>query len=154
MANALDAFRAQREAADQVHARLVEVSNLLERLRQQVDGLALHKDLKETLRDEQMWLAKAQQTMQAVRRWREMESHRVWPPVLWRWAMALTYALIAAWLAGAGYAWMTEPHAAELERLRWQASFSTFVERRLEGMTQAEFREFERLMGFAKKPTR
>jgi hypothetical protein len=154
MANALDTFRAQREAVDQMHARLGEVSDLLARLRVQVDGLALHNDLKDTLRDEQMWLARAQQTMQEVRRWREIESHRVWSPVLWRWAMAFAYALIAAWLAGAGYAWMTEPHATELEWLRWQASFSAFVERRLEHMTPADVREFERLMGFDQEVAR
>jgi hypothetical protein len=87
MANALDAFRAQREAVDQMHARLGEVSDLLARLRVQVDGLALHQDLKDTLRDEQMWLARAQHTMQEVRRWREIESRRVWSPVLWRWCL-------------------------------------------------------------------
>jgi succinate dehydrogenase flavin-adding protein (antitoxin of CptAB toxin-antitoxin module) len=43
---------------------------------------------------------------------------------------------------------MTEPPAAELERLRRQASLSAFVERRLEHMTPADVREFERLMGF------
>jgi hypothetical protein len=154
MANALDAFRAQREAVDQMHARLGEVSDLLARLRVQVDGLALHKDLKDTLRDEQLWLVQAQRTMQEARRWREMESHRVWSPVLWRWAMAFAYALIAAWLAAAGYAWMTEPHAAELERLRRQTSFSAFVERRLEHMTPADVQEFERLMGFDQEVAR
>jgi hypothetical protein len=50
MANALDAFRAQREAVDQMQTRLGELSDRLERLRAQVDGLALHKDLKDTLR--------------------------------------------------------------------------------------------------------
>ena len=154
MANALDAFRAQREAVDQMHARLGEVSDLLARLRAQVDGLALHKDLKETLRDEQMWLAKAQHTMQEIRRWREIESRRVWSPVLWRWWLAVTFALISTWLAGAGYAWMTEPHAAELERLRRQASFSAFVERQLEHMTPADLRAFERLMGFDQEVAR
>jgi hypothetical protein len=161
MANALDTFRAQREAVDQMHARLGEVSDLLARLRVQVDGLALHKDLKDTLRDEQMWLARAQQTMQEVRRWREIESHRVWSPVLWRWAMAFAYApdRRPGWPA-AGYAWMTEPHAAELERLRRQASFSAFVERRLEHMTPADVltgppsSEFERLMGFDQEVAR
>jgi hypothetical protein len=116
--------------------------------------LALHKDLKDTLRHEQMWLARAQHTMQEVRRWREIESRRVWSPVLWRWWLALTFSLISTWLAGAGYAWMTEPHAAELERLRRQASFSAFIERRLEHMTPADVRAFERLMGFDQEPAR
>ena len=34
MPNAIDLFREQREAADQVHARLTEISTLLWQLRQ------------------------------------------------------------------------------------------------------------------------
>jgi hypothetical protein len=154
MANALDAFRAQREAVDQMYARLGEVSDLLARLRVQVDGLALHEEVKAALRDQQLWLVQAQRTMHEVRRWREIESRRVWSPVLWRWWVAVTFSLISTWLAGAGYAWMTEPHAAELERLRRQASFSAFVERRLEKMTPADLRDFERLMGFDQEVAR
>jgi hypothetical protein len=40
MHSALDAFRAQREAADQVYARLIEVARLLEQLTKQVDAVA------------------------------------------------------------------------------------------------------------------
>jgi hypothetical protein len=154
MANALDAFRAQREAVDQMQARLGELSDRLERLRAQVEDLSLHEEVKTALRDQQLWLVQAQRTMQEVRRWREIESRRVWSPVLWRWWLALTFSLISTWLAGAGYAWMTEPHAAELERLRRQASFSAFIERRLERMTPADVRAFERLMGFGQDPDR
>jgi succinate dehydrogenase flavin-adding protein (antitoxin of CptAB toxin-antitoxin module) len=49
---------------------------------------------------------------------------------------------------------MTEPHAAELERLRRLASFSAFVERRLEHMTPADLREFERLLGLDQEVAR
>ena len=153
MANALDAFRAQREAAEQVHARLSEVSALVVRLRQQVDGLALHPELKATLRDEQMWLAQAQHTVDQVRQWRELESSRFWLPVLWRWVLVGAFALASAGLAGASYAWVTEPYAAELERLRSEAWFSAFVQRRLQTMTPAELREYERLMRIPKAPT-
>jgi hypothetical protein len=154
MANALDAFRAHREAVDQMLARLGELSDRLERLRAQVDGLALHEEVKAALRDQQLWLVQAQRTMQEVRRWREIESRRVWSPVLWRWWVAVTFSLISTWLAGAGYAWMTQPHAAELERLRREASFSAFVERRLENLTPADVRAFERLMGFDQESAR
>jgi acyl-coenzyme A synthetase/AMP-(fatty) acid ligase len=116
--------------------------------------LALHEEVKAALRDQQLWLVQAQRTMHEVRRWREIESRRVWSPVLWRWWVAVTFSLISTWLAGAGYAWMTEPHAAELERLRRQASFSAFVERRLEKMTPADLRDFERLMGFDQEVAR
>jgi hypothetical protein len=153
MANALDAFRAQREAAEHVHARLNEVAVLLARLRQQVDGLALHPELNATLRDEQMWLTQAQRTVEQVRQWREMESGRLWLPVLWRWVLAGAFALVSAGIAGAGYAWVMEPYAAELKWLRSEASFSAFVQRRLQTMTPAELREYERLMRIPKATT-
>jgi hypothetical protein len=51
------------------------------------------------------------------------------------------------------YAWVTEPYTAELERLRMEASFSAFVERRLRTMTPGELREYERLMRIPKAPT-
>jgi hypothetical protein len=62
MANALDAFRAQKEAADQVHARLTEVATLLNRLRVQVDGLVT-TELRDALREEQSLLTRAQETI-------------------------------------------------------------------------------------------
>ena len=49
MESALDTFRAQREAADQVHARLTEVAHLLERLTRQVDAIAANADLRAVL---------------------------------------------------------------------------------------------------------
>jgi hypothetical protein len=39
MPSAIDVFREQREAADQVHERLKETSELLGQLRQQVNAL-------------------------------------------------------------------------------------------------------------------
>ena len=44
MSNALDAFRAQREAVEQVHARLTEVGELLRALQGQVDAVAQNPD--------------------------------------------------------------------------------------------------------------
>ena len=49
MSGALDAFRAQQEAADRVHARLTEVARLLERLQAQADALARDADLRTAL---------------------------------------------------------------------------------------------------------
>ena len=45
MESALETFRAQREAADQVHARVTEVAQLLEQLTRQVDAVAGNADL-------------------------------------------------------------------------------------------------------------
>ena len=74
MPNALDAFKAQREAAAAVHAELSEVSSLIRQLRAQVDGLV--PELKALIRDQQQWLAKTQEAVLEVRRWREREEPR------------------------------------------------------------------------------
>jgi hypothetical protein len=131
MQNALDAFRAQREAADQVHARLTEVAQLLEQLTKQVDAVAGDADLRAVLRDERDWLRQAQQLLVHVRHFREQERLRFWPGVWRRWVMALLFALASAAAAGAGYAWWTEPCAGEMARLRARAEFpDVFTARR------------------------
>ena len=109
MQNALDAFRAQREAADQVHARLTEVAQLLEQLTKQVDAVAGNAELRSVLRDERDWLRQSQQLLVDVRHFREQERLRFWPSVWRRWVLAVVFALASAAAAGAGYAWWTEP---------------------------------------------
>jgi len=58
----------------------------------------------------------------------------------------LAFAPASAWAAGAGYAWVTEPHAAELASLRSRVEFADFVEDRILRMTSAERRQFDTLM--------
>jgi hypothetical protein len=72
MQSALDAFRAQREAADQVHARLTEVAQLLNQLTKQVDAVAGNADLRAILRDERDLLHQAQILLVDVRHFREL----------------------------------------------------------------------------------
>jgi hypothetical protein len=107
MQTALDAFRAQREAADQVHIRLTEVAQLLEQLTKQVDAVAGNADLRAVLRDERDWLREAQIVLADVRHFREQERLRFWPGVWRRWVVAVVFALASAAAAGAGYAWWT-----------------------------------------------
>ena len=76
MPTALDTFRAQREAADGVYARLTEVSQLLHQLRGQADALARNDELHAVLQREQSWLDQAQRTIEEARRWRELEMNR------------------------------------------------------------------------------
>jgi hypothetical protein len=52
MPSAIDVFREQREAAEQLHGQLVEISAVLGRLREQVNALALNEDLRTVLREE------------------------------------------------------------------------------------------------------
>lgn len=146
MPSALDTFRAQQEAADGVHARLTEISELLSQLKRQVGALAVNDELRAVLQQEQSWLERAQRTVSEVRAWREQEMFRIWPGVFRRWTLALSFALASAWVAGAGYAWVTRPYAAELAALRSRVAFVDVVEQRVATMTASERRQFDRLM--------
>lgn len=146
MPSAIDVFREQREAADQLLRRVQEISPLLEQLRQQVNGLALNEDLRTVLREEQSWLTRAQLTVAEVRSFREQDMLRFWPGVLRRWIVALVFALAAAAAAGAGYAWATKPYSVEVATLRSRAEFADFVQHRIAVMSPAERQQFDRLL--------
>jgi hypothetical protein len=147
-------FREQREAADQVHARLGDISTLLGELRQQVNGLSLNQELRAVLREEQGWLERAQLAISAVRSFREQDMLRFWPGVLRRWSVALLFALAAAAAAGVGYGWVTMPWAADLAALRPKVEFADYVQHRIVTMTPTERRQFDALMRFNPVPKR
>lgn len=136
----------KRRAAEQLHARVQEISALLDQVRLQVNALALNEDLRTMLRQEQDWRTRAQVAVSEVRAFREQDMLRFWPGVVRRWAVALIFALISAAAGGAGYAWWTKPYAAELASLRSRAEFASFVEHRALTMTPAERRQFDALM--------
>jgi hypothetical protein len=146
MSNALDAFRAQREAVEQVHARLTEVADVLRRLQDQVDALAENKRFRDLLKDEHQWLDRAERMIGQVRALREQERRRFWPAVWRRWAVATTFALAAAAAFGAGYGWASRPYQAELVSLRSRVEFLDFVAQRVITMTPGERRQFDALM--------
>lgn len=146
MPNALDTFRAQREAADQVYARLTEITDLLARLQSQVDAITANTEMRALLRQEQSWLAQLQAAITDVRRFRELERLRFWPGVGRRWVLALGFALAAAAAAGGGYSWATRPYAAELAELRSRVQLADAVSRRTMTMSPAERRQFDSLM--------
>jgi hypothetical protein len=131
MANALDLFRAQHEAAQEIQARLQEIETTLSHVRGDVDRLVHDKAFLALLQQEQNWLAAAQRTVIEVRAWREQERLRYWPGLAWRWMVALALAIASAAAAGAAYGWATAPHAAELATLRPRAEFAAFVEHRI-----------------------
>ena len=145
MPNAIDAFRAQREAAEAVYERLQEISAVLAAVRTQVDAVAGNAELRALLQREEAWLAEASRTVSEVRARREHERRRFWPSVVWRWALALMFALVAVWIAGAGYAYVAKPHEDELRELRPRAAFVESIEDRVITMTPAERRKFEEL---------
>jgi hypothetical protein len=107
MSNALEQFRAQRKAAEEVLATLQRTSAMLARLQQQATDLSRDRDLLAVLEAERSWLVEARQTVAAVRLLREHERHRYWPAVWRRWILAVAFALASAAAAGAGYAWQT-----------------------------------------------
>lgn len=154
MASALDTFRAQREAADAVYARLTEVSQLLQQLRGQADALARNDELMKILQLEQSWLQQAKHTVAEVRDFREFEMRRFWPSVWRRWALALVFALASAGAAAAGYGWITKPYATELATLRSRTELADFVEQRILTMTPAERRQLDALMKWKSSPKR
>ena len=143
MPNAIDAFRAQREAAEAVYERLQEISAVLAAVRTQVDAVAGNAELRALLQREEAWLAEASRTVSEVRARREHERRRFWPSVVWRWALALMFALVAVWIAGAGYAYVAKPHEDELRELRARAAFVESIEDRVITMTPAERRKFD-----------
>ena len=118
MPNAIDMFRAQREAADAVYERLQEIAGLLAQVRKEVDLVAGNADLRAVLQREQTWLSQAERTVAEVRAWREREARQFAPSVARRWALALVFALASAWTAGAGYAYVAKPYEDELRMLR------------------------------------
>ena len=146
MPTAIDTFRAQREAADGVYARLTEVSQLLHGLRGQADALVNNDELQAVLQRERSWLDQAQRTMEEARRWRQVEMQRFWPDVWRRWALALVFALASAAAAGAGYGWITKPYATDLAALRSRAELADLIEQRILTMTPAERRQLDALM--------
>jgi hypothetical protein len=146
MPSAIDVFREQREAAEQLHARVQEVAVLLGQVRQQVNALASDDAFRTVLRQEQDWLTRAQLAVSEVRSFREQDMLRFWPGVIRRWAVALVFAVASAAAAGAGYAWWMRPYAAELASLRSRAEFASFVEHRVLTMAPAERRQFDALM--------
>jgi hypothetical protein len=146
MPSAIDTFRAQREAAEGIHACLEQTAGLLARLRQEADAIAHNDQLRDVLQHEESWLEQAERTVAEVREWREREAAQIWPNRARRWAVGLVLALVSAWAAGAGYASATKPWEAELTALRARASFAQFVERRVAKMTRTERRQFDALM--------
>lgn len=146
MPNAIDTFRAQREAADAVHERLQEITVLLAQVRREVDLVASNADLRHVLNREETWLSQAQCTVAEVRAWRGREARQFWPSVVRRWALALVFALASAWTAGAGYAYVAKPYEDELRVLRVRVAFTESIEDRVITMTPAERRQFDMLM--------
>ena len=146
MSSALEAFRAQREVVNEIHARVLETDERLRAIGSQTNAIATNPALRELLRDETRWLEEARRTIAEVRALRDQELRRFWPGVWRRWALALVFALAAAWAFGAGHAWASRPHERELANLRNRIELLDAVGQRLITMTPNERRHFDSLM--------
>jgi hypothetical protein len=143
--SALDTFRAQQEAVEAIHQRLQEVASLLHRMNTSIDAVAHNGDCKQLLTREESWLREAQKTVAEVSTWRAREARHFSPPI-GGWIVASLFALASAAAAGAGYAWITKPYAAEILDLKARMEFAEYVEHRVVTMTPAQRRQFDALM--------
>jgi hypothetical protein len=149
--SALDAFRAQQEAADAIHLKLQEVSFQLQKMHASMDALGSNVKLKELLAREESWLREAQRLVTEVRAFRAREARHIWARIA-RGLVAALFALASAAAAGAGYAWITQPYAAEINELKARMDFAAHIERRLVEMTPAQRRQFDALMRYSPTP--
>jgi len=154
MANALDMFKALREATDALHATLTDLTAHVSSLQQGLDHLSLDTTLKETLKAEQAWLSKVEELLEKEQAFRQSQFEHFRLSILWRWVLACAFALAAMGAAGAGYVWAARPYKAELAQLRDQAASADLIERRLAAMTPAERQQFERLLKLTATPRR
>lgn len=146
MGNTLDVFKAQQEAVERVHARLTEVAALVSSLKAQIDELRLGHELRETLEAERAWVTRTNDLLRDVQHWRDRELRQARRAQRWRWVMPFAFALAASTATGAGLMWAWQPYAVEVARLRTEAEFAERIESRVAAMTDAERREFDRLM--------
>ena len=146
MSNALDAFRAQQKAVDEIYARLAEVATLLVSLDMQARALANNEAFRKLLVEEQTWLRRAESLIATMRDQREWEVRRLWPAVWRRWAAAVGLGALTAFAAGAGYVWAARPVEKELEDLRARVAMMDTIAERVIKMSPSERRQFDALM--------
>ena len=152
MTNALEAFRAQREAVEDLHSRVREVAGLLNQIQREVSHLTSHHQLREFLNEQRAWLARTEESISRLRALRQSDMYRVGRSIVWRWAVAVLFAVSAIAVAAAAYGWMARTKAADVALLHERARFAENIERRLGELTPAERRQFERLMRLAPPP--
>jgi hypothetical protein len=146
MSSALDAFRALREAVEQVRVRLGEIAELVRNIHAQIDAVTQDRAFRELVQDERDLLERAERMISEVRRLREQELARFWPGVWRRWIAAVVFSLAASASFGAGYVWAVRPLEAELTSLRSRVELLDFVAQRVLTMTPAERRQFDTLI--------
>ena len=101
---ALDEFRAHRDAAEDVRAKLSELAKLLGEIRGTTEALVRDDRLIRLLEEERQWLSRAEGVIEKARYFREREVNRFWPAVWRRWVVVVVLACATGFAAAAGYA--------------------------------------------------
>lgn len=146
MANAVEMFKQQKAALEELQQAAARIEQSLGRARAELDALARHDALRALLTQEQQWLARTEAAVHSLRDWRHRESQGYGRPLAWRWALATTFALLAVAIAGAGYAWAARPYAEEIAYLRSRNAFADDLEARMVRMTAVERRQLDALL--------
>ena len=146
MSSAIEMFRAQRQEAEQVHTKLMEVTDVLRDVAGQMQAVARDDEFRTLLSEERVWLERSTQLVSELRRLREAEMAQFWPWVWRRWAMVMVLSAATAFGGVAGYVWAMRPHAAELAEARQQAAWAASLAQRVLKMTPNERRQFDALM--------
>lgn len=146
MANAVEMFKQQKAAFEELQQAAARIEQSLSRARAELDALARHDALRTLLTQEQEWIARTEAVVHSLRDWRYRESQGYGRPLAWRWALATTFALLATAAAGTGYAWAARPYAEEIAYLRSRNAFADALEARMVRMTAAERRQLDALL--------
>ena len=108
-------------------------------------ALAQDEDLRTLLTDERNWLTEAHRLVADVRDLRLAVEHR-WSSAIRRWVLPTLFALASAMAAGGGFGALAGRQAEDADALRDRAAFADAIQERLDTMTTAERRQFERLI--------
>ena len=146
MSSALETFRAQREAAEQIEAKLKEISQLLRNVEERIQAVGRDDQFRRLVSDEQLLVSRSSELLNQLRWHRETEIARFWPWVWRRWALVVLLALLTLFGAGAGYVWAVSPYATELAAAREQAAWAGSLRQRIARLTPAERKQFDMLI--------
>jgi hypothetical protein len=143
---ALEMFKQGQAALGDLLQLARAVLDTVTAARNEIGKLTADPALRELLEREQKWLARTEAAVTTVRAWRYKEEQRYGAPLAWRWAVATTFALLAATAAGAGYGWASRPYADEIAYLRSRNTFADALESRMLRMTPLERRQLNALL--------
>ena len=74
MANAVEMFKQQKAAFEELQQAAARIEQSLSRARAELDALARHDALSAVLSQEQQWLTRTERLVESLRNWRYRES--------------------------------------------------------------------------------